>query len=100
MGTRGYRFKVSHSLPGAGDGGDTGSWRVQRPVLNVEFCTAAKRGREMCLNCWVFCPDCVVSRTVPPVIDLEYCKGCGICAEECPTQAIAMVDEADFHVDE
>jgi pyruvate ferredoxin oxidoreductase delta subunit len=27
--------------------------------------------------------------------DLYYCKGCGICAEECPTDAIAMVDEEE-----
>jgi Pyruvate/2-oxoacid:ferredoxin oxidoreductase delta subunit len=25
--------------------------------------------------------------------DLEYCKGCGICAEECPTKAIEMITE-------
>jgi Pyruvate/2-oxoacid:ferredoxin oxidoreductase delta subunit len=24
-------------------------------------------------------------------IDLTYCKGCGICAEECPAKAITMV---------
>jgi pyruvate ferredoxin oxidoreductase delta subunit len=39
----------------------------------------------------------VVSRTIPPQIDYEYCKGCGICAEECPTQAITMVDESVYH---
>jgi pyruvate ferredoxin oxidoreductase delta subunit len=95
MGTRGYRFKTSHSLPGPGDGGRTGSWRVQRPVINTELCTPAKRGAEACFICWLYCPDCVISRTIPPTIDYEYCKGCAICAEECPTKAITMVDEAE-----
>jgi pyruvate ferredoxin oxidoreductase gamma subunit len=26
--------------------------------------------------------------------DYQYCKGCGICAEMCPTGAIKMVREA------
>jgi pyruvate ferredoxin oxidoreductase delta subunit len=28
-----------------------------------------------------------------PVVNYDYCKGCGICAEECPTKCIAMVEE-------
>jgi pyruvate ferredoxin oxidoreductase delta subunit len=95
MGTRGYKYKTSHSGSGPGDGGRTGSWRVQRPVLNPELCTPAKRGKEACFICWLYCPDCVISRTIPPTIDYEYCKGCAICAEECPTKAITMVDEAE-----
>jgi pyruvate ferredoxin oxidoreductase delta subunit len=38
----------------------------------------------------------VITKTIPPVIDYEYCKGCGICAEECPADAIKMVEEGDF----
>ena len=26
-------------------------------------------------------------------IDLNLCKGCGICANECPKQCITMVEE-------
>ncbi|MCP4722349.1 MAG: pyruvate ferredoxin oxidoreductase, partial [Desulfobacteraceae bacterium] len=28
--------------------------------------------------------------------DLSFCKGCGICAKECPKDAIAMISEGDF----
>jgi 2-oxoisovalerate ferredoxin oxidoreductase delta subunit len=28
-------------------------------------------------------------------IDYIYCKGCGVCAEECPTKAITMVMESE-----
>ncbi|WP_336624055.1 4Fe-4S binding protein [Nocardioides sp.] len=27
------------------------------------------------------------------MIDLDYCKGCGLCAAECPSGAIQMVPE-------
>ena len=99
MGTREYKRKTSHSEPGPGDGGRTGSWRVMRPVLDASLCIPAKRKCEACFICWLYCPDVVITRTIPPSIDLEYCKGCGICAEECPTKAIVMVDESKF-VDE
>ncbi len=100
MNTRGYRYKISLSEPGKGDGGRTGSWRVERPVIDGATCLAGKKKAEVCMLCWMYCPDAVISRSAPPAIDYEYCKGCGICAEECPAKAIAMVDEAQFAKDE
>ncbi len=75
MGTREYRFKTSHSLSGPGDGGKTGSWRVQRPVIDLERCTPAKRGTEACFICWLYCPDCVISRTIPAHHRLRVLQG-------------------------
>ena len=37
-----------------------------------------------------------MSKTLQPQINLMYCKGCGICAEECPPKAISMVEESSF----
>ncbi|WP_366017965.1 4Fe-4S binding protein [Thermanaeromonas sp.] len=66
----------------------TGSWRIQRPVIDPWKCND-------CLICWLFCPEGSIRRGESCTsIDLTYCKGCGICARECPRQAIHMVDEA------
>ena len=49
-----------------------------------------------CDNCVAVCPDnAVVSLGMPGeyFIDLDYCKGCGICVSECPCGAIEMVPE-------
>jgi pyruvate ferredoxin oxidoreductase delta subunit len=36
----------------------------------------------------MFCPEGCVNKDHD--IDYDYCKGCGICKEECPVQAIKM----------
>jgi NADPH-dependent glutamate synthase beta subunit-like oxidoreductase len=50
-----------------------------------------------CDNCYGVCPDNAVVKLDDPdepyAIDLDYCKGCGICAAECPCGAIEMVPE-------
>jgi len=49
-----------------------------------------------CDNCYGVCPDNAVIKLGPGKryeIDLDYCKGCGICVEECPCGAIEMVPE-------
>jgi 2-oxoacid:acceptor oxidoreductase delta subunit (pyruvate/2-ketoisovalerate family) len=49
-----------------------------------------------CDNCYGVCPDNAVIKLGPGQryrIDLDYCKGCGICAAECPCGAIDMIPE-------
>jgi len=49
-----------------------------------------------CDNCYGMCPDNAVIKLGPGqrfAIDLDYCKGCGICVAECPCGAIEMVPE-------
>ncbi len=50
-----------------------------------------------CDNCYGMCPDNAVTKLGPGrgfEFRYDYCKGCGICAQECPCGAIAMVPEA------
>ncbi|MGB9627153.1 MAG: 4Fe-4S binding protein [Thermodesulfobacteriota bacterium] len=67
---------------------ETGSWRALRPIFDSEKCSN-------CMLCWIFCPDGIVMVKDSKVIgiDFKYCKGCGICAKECPRQAIKMEEE-------
>ncbi|MDE3237666.1 MAG: NAD(P)-binding protein [Paracoccaceae bacterium] len=49
-----------------------------------------------CDNCFGVCPDNAVIKLGPGKrfrIDYDFCKGCGLCAAECPCGAIAMVPE-------
>ena len=68
---------------------ETGGWRVDRPVVDIAKCTH-------CMICWVFCPDASIEVNDGRFVgfDLVHCKGCGICARECPAKCIEMVVEA------
>jgi 2-oxoacid:acceptor oxidoreductase delta subunit (pyruvate/2-ketoisovalerate family) len=49
-----------------------------------------------CDNCYGVCPDNAVIKLGSGnryLIDYDYCKGCGICAAECPCGAIVMEPE-------
>ena len=49
-----------------------------------------------CDNCFGVCPDNAVMKLGSGgkyEFDLDYCKGCGICAHECPCGAIEMIPE-------
>ena len=66
----------------------TGNWRSIRPVHIPEKCIH-------CHLCWIACPDSAVKVKDGKFekIDYDYCKGCGICAHECPKDALEMVPE-------
>ncbi|MGC9148342.1 MAG: 4Fe-4S binding protein [Sulfolobales archaeon] len=78
----------------------TGSWRVMRPVIDQNNCIR-------CRICWVYCPDGAILEIDQPyevkgrkynisyIVNYDYCKGCGICAAECPVKAIKMVPEVE-----
>ncbi len=69
---------------------ETGDWRSDKPIWDEDKCTN-------CMICWIYCPDSAILIKDGKVsgIDYRYCKGCGICAEECPpkVKAIKMVRE-------
>jgi 2-oxoacid:acceptor oxidoreductase delta subunit (pyruvate/2-ketoisovalerate family) len=69
---------------------NTGSWRLERPVVNPDVCIA-------CGSCERNCPTNVITVTKKPeksvFIDFGYCKGCGICSEVCPKECISMETE-------
>jgi NADPH-dependent glutamate synthase beta subunit-like oxidoreductase len=49
-----------------------------------------------CDNCYGVCPDNAIVKLGPGLgfeVNLDYCKGCGLCAHECPCGAIEMVPE-------
>lgn len=49
-----------------------------------------------CDNCFGVCPDNAIIKLGPGKgfeINLDYCKGCGICVTECPSGSIVMVPE-------
>jgi pyruvate ferredoxin oxidoreductase gamma subunit len=69
-------------------------WRNVRPVVNASACTG-------CLQCYMVCPDGVIYKVpadnkagVGVAVDLDFCKGCGVCVSACKFDALAMVSEA------
>jgi len=62
---------------------------------------------NLCDTCFTFCPDVAIARLVAPPypvplarlngagyeVNYDYCKGCGVCAEECPRYAISIEEE-------
>ena len=73
--------------PGNGAEYRTGDWRTQRPTYEHERCIK-------CGYCSIFCPEGCIKANEEGYFEADYfyCKGCGICARECWTGAVKMVE--------
>lgn len=86
----------ARAVGGSSEQFKTGSWRTQRPEIDMSKCIH-------CMLCYLYCPDnavCVIKESAkqksnPEVtgIDLDHCKGCSICSQVCPVKCIKMIDE-------
>ena len=76
--------------PGSASQYQTGDWRSQRPILDNSKCIK-------CGICYIFCPEGCIEQNSDGYFEanLFYCKGCGICARECWTRAITMIEEVE-----
>ena len=77
--------------PGNARSYHTGSWRSLRHHYLEEKCIR-------CWRCFIMCPDAAISPDFPNnrlVWNYDYCKGCGICAYECPVDAIEVREEGE-----
>ncbi len=64
----------------------TGDWKTYTPFRDPTKCTR-------CLLCVLFCPDGAIrwnQDKADIAFNLNFCKGCGICANDCPVDAIEM----------
>jgi len=77
-------------IPGNASTYHTGSWRAQRPEWDNKKCIK-------CGLCYIFCPEGCISEDAEGFFkaNLDYCKGCGICAHECWPGAIKMFEEEE-----
>ena len=72
-----------------------GGLDTETALLEARRCLSCGNCFE-CDNCYAVCPDNAVIKLGAGnrfAINYDYCKGCGLCAEECPCGAIDMVKE-------
>lgn len=76
--------------PGSAASYRTGDWKSQRPIWDFNKCIK-------CGICYMVCPEGCIEQIADGFFEanLFYCKGCGICARECWTNAISLEEEGE-----
>jgi pyruvate ferredoxin oxidoreductase delta subunit len=63
---------------------NVGEWKVRSPEVEKSKCTR-------CGQCYLYCPTgCIEDKDTHFEANMLFCKGCGVCAKVCVTQAIKM----------
>ena len=73
-----------------------GGLKEENALFEARRCLSCGNCFE-CDNCYGVCPDNAVVKLGPGKrfeFNYDYCKGCGLCAAECPCGAIDMVPES------
>ncbi|MCP5048024.1 MAG: 4Fe-4S dicluster domain-containing protein [bacterium] len=88
LATGGINYEAGNALKNF-----TGNYRRgMKPEFYAETCIN-------CFLCWVFCPEnaIMVENEEISGINYDYCKGCGICVNECPVthedKPLKMIEE-------
>lgn len=79
------------TIPWAGNADlyETGSWRSEVPVWDSEKC-------KNCMLCFYVCPDSSIlvnEESKMTGIDMNHCKGCGVCVKQCKFGALELVED-------
>ena len=74
--------------------GQDGTWDRECAMQEAKRCLSCGTC-NLCLQCVSYCPDASIrpdGEKGTVAVDLDHCKGCGICAYECPRGVITMED--------
>lgn len=88
---------VEKGRPAGFRGGAPNIWRTRIPISDDQLCACD----SMCIS-EVMCPDntgFIVRKGLPHQgyrIDVDLCRGCGICAEVCVYSALKMTNEEEL----
>ena len=78
LGTYGDALLLTETMEG---------WRTEKPIVNNETC-------KICNMCYLVCPEgAIYIKDNKVCIDYRFCKGCGICSNQCRNHCISMIKE-------